>query len=381
MPGGPGGPMVGMRPGMGMDMGMPGGVMNPMMVMMGGARAYPGAPPPPPPPPPRRPGDGNGRSRSPRREPDPTEMSYDEYLEAYRRVKLKMEQLKAAEPVVALAAAPGTAGQLAGAGVPRPPLLPNMGVGMAGVPGMMGGMGMLPGAMNMGMMPGLGGAMMGGMGPNMMGGGGGGGIPGMMAGMGPGGMMPSGANMAMMGHQRPQQQAAGAQPYSEAEYVALTIKHFHSQGKQPPSENFIRQVGSIVSGSARTYRVVGKTTCREPTYTLGDARARKRCSRTKVLKCGASRCLPVHISGWLVMTATTTLWAYSYNCVQPSPTMLRPPRLIVLSSGCLGHLRRLPTVSEYVLMGAQQHATFWMADSLLGHGAMARFLHSTASLC
>ncbi|KAG1660840.1 hypothetical protein FOA52_008951 [Chlamydomonas sp. UWO 241] len=225
--------MMGGRPGMGPGPPgmppMPGSGMGPMMGMMGymPPRSYPGAPPPPPP---RRDGlvgdappAGRVRSPSPVRDgPDLVSMSYDEYLEAYRCVKTKMEALMAAEAAARppLLGAPPPVHMLPGAlpgGLP-----PQAPASMA--PGMMG---MGPGGM-MGMGPGRG------MAPGMMG-------PG---GMGPVGMMGGGGGMmggggAPMAQQRPP--GGGGQPYSEAEYVALTINHFKSQGKLPPSEDFIRQ--------------------------------------------------------------------------------------------------------------------------------------------
>ena len=118
------------------------------------------------------------------------DMTYEEYLQVYERVRLKMSEIKEIKPAVAPVPPP----------VPPPhqiqpyqqPTMTTTSVRPAGMGGMnqMASIGMgATGTMN--------------------------------AGTGGGGM--------------------GSRPYTEAEYIAVTVNHFRSMGKPPPSEDYIRQ--------------------------------------------------------------------------------------------------------------------------------------------
>eukprot|EP00195_Chlamydomonas_chlamydogama_P011954 CAMPEP_0202893694 /NCGR_PEP_ID=MMETSP1392-20130828/3230_1 /ASSEMBLY_ACC=CAM_ASM_000868 /TAXON_ID=225041 /ORGANISM="Chlamydomonas chlamydogama, Strain SAG 11-48b" /LENGTH=749 /DNA_ID=CAMNT_0049578121 /DNA_START=196 /DNA_END=2445 /DNA_ORIENTATION=+ len=257
---------------------------------------------------------GRSRSRSRDSKPDLLDMTYEEYMESYVRVKQKMEgtrdmraklqqqqqqqqqRLSTVQKDMSSSMGFGPMGMpgaaMSGGGMMPTGMSSMMGSGNAGMGGMMGsgnaGMGGMMGTGNPGMagmnagmagMMGAGNAGMGGMmgGANAaMGGMMGAGSAGMGAMMGAAGMPGMGmqgmsdmfggasSGMSMMGGipnimgaanmNAPMMMMGGmptgmgmaqaptvGQPYSEAEYVALTVNHFKSQGKTPPSEDYIRQ--------------------------------------------------------------------------------------------------------------------------------------------
>ncbi|GAX74768.1 hypothetical protein CEUSTIGMA_g2215.t1 [Chlamydomonas eustigma] len=245
-------------------------------------------------------GPGSLGSDDRKRKPDLLEMTYEQYLEHHKKVRQRVDNLKGAKDEEARKSTsltglgqqqhsvPSRAGQQQQAGTALLPLgvgsslgvpgvLPGGGMMMMpgggtmmmmqpammgpagmfgmnaaaamagmGVPPGMGSMGVPPGMGSMGVPPGMGSMGLAGSGmmiPNMM-----------MSGVGLGGMMNGGGMMGAPGGALPGMNPAAmimtggagvggqsGQPYSESQYVTLTMNHYKAQGQQPPSEDFIRQ--------------------------------------------------------------------------------------------------------------------------------------------